>query len=91
MNIIPRIMPEGAWLSSFSFRARKDRLEFGLDGMVSLADSDKEFDAVNDIVLGLRNESNFSQRFKEIEVISMEKTESAKLKLEVIKFVILCH
>jgi Tfp pilus assembly PilM family ATPase len=91
LDAIPRLMPEGAWLNSLSFQILHDRLELRLEGMVFLDDLDKEFAVVNDIVSGLKNNSNFSRRFREINVVSMERDELAILKSEGTKFVILCH
>ena len=91
MDIIPQLMPEGAWLTSFSFRTKEGELEFSLEGMVSLGDPDKEFTAVNDLVLGLKNDPKFSQRLKEINPVSIESGALGKQKLEVTKFEILCR
>ena len=59
--------------------------------MVSLGDPDKEFTAVNDLVLGLKNDPKFSQRLKEINPVSIESGALGKQKLEVTKFEILCR
>ncbi len=91
MDVIPRLMPSGTWLTSFSFQSLSGKLEFNLEGLVSLADPDEEFAAVNDIVSGLKNDPNFNQYFKVINVVSMERIELTKPKLEVTKFAILCR
>lgn len=91
MNTVCRLMPQGTWLTSFSFRSQQDKSQFSLEGVVFLSDPDKEFAAVNDIVLGLKNDSRFNQHFKEINVVSMEKTVLSKLKIEATKFTISCH
>lgn len=91
LNIFPQIMPQGAWLVSISYQTRRDKLELTLEGVVFLADPEKEFAAVNDIVLGLKNNSEFSSRFKEIEVTSMERVVSKRIELEATKFVLSCR
>ena len=91
MNAVCRLMPQGAWLTSFSFHRLEEKLQFSLEGLVFLSDPDKEFAAVNDIILGLKNDSNFNQHFKEINVVSMEKTELTKLNVEITKFKISCR
>ncbi len=89
LEIIPRYLPKGAWLTSFSFNTVHDGWEFKFEGSVYLNDPDREFAAVNDIVLGLKNEPKFGKYFKDINVVSMERTQLAEL--EVTKFAILCH
>ncbi len=89
MNIIPQILPRGSWLTSISFRSREDGFTLNLEGLVFLGDSDREFAAANDIVLGLKNNPEFSRRFKKIEVASIERFTSTGL--EVTKFVIHCR
>jgi len=91
MDIIPRLMPKGAWLNSFSFRSSEKGFEFNLGGMVFQADPDKEFSAVNDIVLGLKNDPEVNRYFKEINVVSMERVVLERLELEVTKFAIVCR
>ncbi len=91
MDIVPRLIPQGAWLASFSFRATENRLALDLQGVVSLTDPDKEFAAVNDIVLGFKNNPRFSRYFKEIAVVSMERTKLSRLKSEATKFEIICR
>ena len=92
LDIIPYMMPQGTWLISLSFEAQEEGLKFGLEGVVSLEDPDREFAAVNDLVLALRNDPKFNQHFKEVNVISMEKAAlSKKIELEVTRFKILCR
>ena len=91
IDIIPRVLPRGAWLTSLSFHAGRNELKLDLDGVVFLADSDKEFIAVNDIVLGLKNDPKFNRHFKEINIVSMQRFILGALKLEATNFKITCQ
>jgi len=91
MNVIPQILPEGAWLTGFDYALVKDEFKITLDGVVYLGNQDKEFAAVNEIVIGLRDSSEFNQRFKEIKVISMDRDQLGEEHLEATRFQILCR
>ncbi|MFH1678318.1 MAG: hypothetical protein ABH914_01720, partial [Candidatus Omnitrophota bacterium] len=62
-----------------------------IDGMISLAYSYKEFAAVNDMVLGFKNNARFNKSFNEVEIVLLERTILDTIKLEVTRFSILCH
>ncbi|MFH1339274.1 MAG: pilus assembly protein PilM [Candidatus Omnitrophota bacterium] len=89
MNIIPQVLPRGAWLTSIVFQSQEDKFSLTFEGFVLLGDAEKEFAAANDIALGLNNDPEFSQRFKKAELASMERVISAGL--EATKFVIQCR
>jgi Tfp pilus assembly protein PilN len=69
LDIIPRALPEGVWLTRFT-SARKDdgRPEVILEGDAYLGDSDKEFEAVNTFLSNLKGNQFFSNNFKEITI-----------------------
>jgi len=73
LDVIPRALPEGVWLSSFSLNHNKDgALELAIKGQVDLGDSDKEFDAVNVFLSNLKNDPVFSKYFKEMVITSID-------------------
>lgn len=73
LDVIPRALPEGAWLSGLSLKQNKDgSLELVMSGQVDLGDSDKEFDAVNVFLGNLKNDPAFSKYFKEMAITSID-------------------
>jgi len=66
-SAIPRSLPKGVWLESFSFKHGKDvPSELVLNGQAYLRDSDQEFEAVNIFITNLKKDPVFSGYFKEI-------------------------
>ncbi|MDD5078222.1 MAG: pilus assembly protein PilM [Candidatus Omnitrophica bacterium] len=67
LSSIPRDLPRGVWLESFSLGQSKGvPLELTLNGQSYLNDSDKEFEAVNIFITNLKRDPVFSKYFKEI-------------------------
>ncbi|MCM8795761.1 MAG: pilus assembly protein PilM [Candidatus Omnitrophica bacterium] len=75
LDIIPRVIPRGLWLERLSFRREKGKeMELNLEGMAYLADSNKEFEAVNNFLVKLKQEPIFVKNFKEIRLMSLDRT-----------------
>ncbi|MCM8797469.1 MAG: pilus assembly protein PilM [Candidatus Omnitrophica bacterium] len=73
INMLPRVLPEGASLRSFSFRITGDFMaEFLLDGMVFLDNSAKEFEIVNKLDENLRLDPEFRKYFNDIVINKIE-------------------
>ena len=73
LDVIPRALPEGVWLSGLSLKQNKDgTLELAISGEVDLGDSDKEFDAVNVFLGNLKSDPAFSKYFKEMAITSID-------------------
>lgn len=75
-DAIPKCLPKGAWLTSFSFN--KDEMGFAelvLEGTVYLADGNKEFDAVYAMVSNLKGMQSFAQSFSSVAVSSVTRSE----------------
>ncbi len=86
LNVIPRIIPEGIWLTNFSFHKEDNQTELDLEGMAYLGDPSKEFDLVNSFLLKLRENPVFANYFKEINIVSVdtaqvEKTRATSFKI----------
>lgn len=82
LDIIPRVMPDGMWLRDFSFSSREeDRVELSLEGVIYLGDSNKEFTAVNLFVSNLKENPEFSDYFKNINIVSVESETLDKLNM----------
>ena len=74
LDIIPRALPEGAWLTKFTSTRKEDgRPEVVLEGGAYLGDSDKEFEAVNTFLSNLKANQFFSKNFKEISITSVDR------------------
>jgi hypothetical protein len=75
LDIIPRVLPEGLWLTDFSFKKDKSYGELFLKGLGGLGDSDKELEAVNKFVASLKENSTFTNYFKVINVESIDRSQ----------------
>lgn len=75
LDIMPRILPEGVWLESFSFRQSEATLEVNLGGVAYLGDSIKEIEAVNSFVAGLKKEQVLNKYFKVVELASLNRNQ----------------
>lgn len=74
LDIIPRALPKGVWLTNFSLTQKDDgKLELTMDGLVYLGDSDKEFEAAGAFLSNLRSDKIFSKYFTEITIASVDR------------------
>lgn len=90
LDVIPRALPKGVWLSNFSLKYNQDgALKLILDGQVYLGDSDKEFESVNVFLTNLKNDPIFSKYFREMSISSMEQRQVGKENVAV--FNIVCN
>lgn len=77
LNVIPRAVPDGVWLTKFSFtQSENEPGKFVLNGMASLSDSNKEFDAVNKFLTDLRNDPDFFKYFSDLSISSMDRIDT---------------
>ncbi len=76
---IPSVMPNGAWLTDFAFSNQSGVATFALNGIVYLGEGDKEFEAVNKLVTGLKSNPGFGKYFKDIRIKSMDRRELDKV------------
>jgi len=89
LSAIPRALPKGVWLESFSLSQTKDLpLELILDGEVYLEDGDQEFESVNIFLANLKRDSVFSGYFKEITIGSIDRKNVQDI--NVVSFKIIC-
>jgi len=89
LDAIPKAIPKGAWLDSFSFNKKNDgSLELVLNGQVYLENNEKEFETVSILLENLKNDQVFAKYFKEIAISSIDrKTDQEK---SVTVFTIVC-
>lgn len=89
LNIIPGVIPKGAWITNFDFnKGDKDKAALSLQGMVYLADSSEEIKTANVFLESLKKDPDFSAYFKEITIVSLDQNELGDL--AVTSFSILC-
>ncbi len=89
LDSIPKLVSEGVWLTSFSFTKDDEKAALTLQGMAYLADSDKEFQAINDFVAKLQENPQFTKYFKYISLVSIEQSEVRKTTVS--NFTIACR
>lgn len=77
LDALPRLLPEGVWLENISFEHQEVQTQetalpsFTLSGIAYLADSQKEFRAVNQLLSQLKENPVFKKYFKEINLLSL--------------------
>ncbi|MCX5711016.1 MAG: pilus assembly protein PilM, partial [Candidatus Omnitrophica bacterium] len=89
LNIVPGALPEGTWLTRFSFnKADEGKMELTLEGVVYLNDPNKEIMEVNEFLSNLKKDAYFSSYFNDIKVSSMDRKMTEKVMAT--NFAILC-
>lgn len=89
LDVIPRALPNGAWLRRFSFSKKEEgAADLILEGVVYLGDSEQEFETVNKFISNLKENSSFSKYFSDISITSLSREQSAAL--TVTNFIITC-
>jgi hypothetical protein len=74
LNIIPRFLPKGMWLTSLTFnKVAEYKANMFLEGMIFLADSDKEIETANKFLMDLKGDPDFSKHFKEVNITSLDR------------------
>jgi Tfp pilus assembly PilM family ATPase len=88
LDVIPRALPNGVWLSNFSLKYNQDgALELALDGQVYLEDSDKEFESVNSFLTNLKNDPVFSRYFRKMTISSIDRKQVGNASVAVFNIV----
>ena len=72
LDALPRIIPQGAWLTTLALRGKENNRELLLEGMSYLADNTKELESVNSFLLALKASPVFNRYFKEIALVSAD-------------------
>ena len=74
LDIIPRALPKGVWLTNFSLSKKEaGSPELIMGGLAYLGDSDKEFEAAGAFLSNLRTDKVFSKYFAEITITSVDR------------------
>jgi hypothetical protein len=90
LDTIPRIIPDGMWLTGFSFRKDIRFSSLVLSGFVSLGDSEKELELVNNFLLRLKNDPKVTKYFKDINITSVERSQQ-RAEATITNFIITCR
>jgi len=72
LNVLPKVVPEGTTLSVCSIRNEGGKTEFQIKGTVCLYDSDKEFQAVNNLLSNLMRNNIFNKYFEKTKIVSLD-------------------
>ncbi len=77
LDVIPRLVPEGIWLSNIYFKNERleNRVELNLGGIAYLGDSNKEVKLVDTFRSSLKEFPLFAKYFKEIVAVSLDNKE----------------
>ncbi len=79
LDSIPRIVPAGIWLKSFSFNNEKGNLGLIMGGFSELGDSKEELEVINTFLMKLKENPNMAKYFKEINITSLKRSESGNV------------
>jgi hypothetical protein len=69
LDLIPRAIPEGVWLTDLSYKENENRIELELRGIARVGDSDKELKLVNKFLNNLKANPTFAKNFKEASIV----------------------
>lgn len=90
LDAIPRAMPKGLWLNNLtSNEVEPGKVQLTMEGMVYLADSEKEFEALNDFLANLKATEGFSKYFTNINIVTIN-SQLFKQKITVTSFLVAC-
>ncbi len=78
LDVIPRIIPDGVWLTdfSYSYKPENNKRELLLQGEAYLGDGDRELETVNKFLADLKTNQQFGGIFKDIKIMSLQQKES---------------
>lgn len=71
LDVIPRVLPKGMWLTNFSFNKDNDKAELAIAGRVYTGSSDKDLNLINRFIADLRRDKSFNNIFREINIASV--------------------
>ncbi|MFH0855033.1 MAG: pilus assembly protein PilM [Candidatus Omnitrophota bacterium] len=78
LGVIPRVLPNGVWLTKFSLSHKDNSAELALEGMSYLGDSNNEYQAVNKFYNDLKEDPDFAKYFKSVNIISIDHAQFAQ-------------
>ena len=82
-DALPRVIPKGLWLVNLSFEKKEGKAELILEGMAYSGDQGEEL--VNLFVSRLKENPAFAKSFKEISLVSTERSQRKKIGITTFK------
>lgn len=79
LDAIPRVVPKGIRLVGLSFNKKGEKIELVLEGTAYLADSGKELELVDMLLLHLKENEALAKNFDDMSVISLKHKEIEKI------------
>ncbi len=75
LNSIPKLIPNGLWVSSIDIKRSQDKMNLKVTGKVYLKNESKEIQAIDEFVTNLNKSADFNKFFNEIEMGRLNSTE----------------
>jgi hypothetical protein len=72
LNMIPKLLPDGLWLTGLTYRCESDKAEMTIRGMAYFNDADKEMQAINQFRSEFQTKKEVSEKFGNIEISSVD-------------------
>lgn len=91
LDAIRHVISKDIWLVDFSFRKEENKTELILKGKVSLIDSGKELESVNEFLSNLKENPIFNKYFKQMEIVFIGQTQLQEATEAVTNFEIVCR
>jgi Tfp pilus assembly protein PilN len=89
LDAIPRIIPEGMWLTNFTFtKSEEAGAELVLEGICYLADNARELEQINKFLTDLKANEKLNRYFSQISISSIEQQQFGQTTVS--KFFINC-
>jgi len=73
LDVIPRAIPEGVWLTDFDYKEFENKIELELRGLARVGDSDKELKLINKFLSNLKANPAFTKNFKEANIVVIDR------------------
>lgn len=72
LDIVPKSVPRGLWLSAVSYQKDGAGYNFQLGGFVYLGDSNREMEAIKGFIADLKRNTEFFKQFPNISLVSFD-------------------
>jgi hypothetical protein len=73
LDVIPRAIPEGVWLTDFAYKEFENKIELELIGWARAGDGDKELKLINKFLSNLKANPGFAKDFKEANIVGIDR------------------
>lgn len=73
LDIIPRAIPDGVWLTKFAYKIADNKIELELRGLARTGEGNKELQLINKFLSNLKANPTFTKGYQEANVVSIER------------------